>query len=232
MVASISHEVRQPLAAIALNGGAALRFLGHAPPNLEELRSALNDMISDGHRISQVLDNIHTLFGKPDREKDSIDLNEVVLGALRILRKELNDRGVTAHVELASELPPVIGSGSQLQEVMINLFNNAIEAMDSVRANHPVLQVRTKLDGGKAIILEVEDSGPGIDAKDLNKIFEAFVTTKPHGVGLGLAICRMIIERHDGQLFAVSDGKNGALFQLVLPIRPMDKGTRERREIR
>jgi signal transduction histidine kinase len=98
--------------------------------------------------------------------------------------------------------------------------------MDSTKANHRMLQVRTKLDGGKAIILEVEDSGPGIGAKDLDRIFEAFVTTKPNGAGLGLAICRTIIERHDGQLSAVSDGKNGALFQLVLPIRPMDKGTR------
>jgi signal transduction histidine kinase len=229
MVASISHEVRQPLAAIGLNGGAALQVLGRAPPNLEELRSALNDMVSDGHRIGQILANIRALFGKPEQEEESIDLNEAALGALRILRGELNDRGVTAHVELASELPPVMGSGSQLQEVMINLFHNAIEAMDSIKANHPVLQVRTKLDGGKAIILEVEDSGPGIDAKDLNRIFEAFVTTKPHGVGLGLAICRTIIERHGGQLSAVSDGKNGALFQLILPIGPVDKGARGKR---
>jgi signal transduction histidine kinase len=226
MAASISHEIKQPLSAIAMNGAAALRFLGRAPPDLEELRSALNSIVGDSYRVSQVLDNIRTLFGRSAQAEESIDLNEVALGALRILRGELNDRGVTTRVELASELPPVMGRRSQLQEVMINLFHNAIEAMDSTKANHRMLQVRTKLDGGKAIILEVEDSGPGIGAKDLDRIFEAFVTTKPNGAGLGLAICRTIIERHDGQLSAVSDGKNGALFQLVLPIRPMDKGTR------
>jgi signal transduction histidine kinase len=229
MAASISHEIKQPLSAIAINGVAALRFLGRAPPDLEELRSALNDMVGDSHRVSQVLDNIRTLFGRATQEDKSIDLNEAALGALRILRGELNDRGVTARVELASELPPVMGHGSQLQEVMINLFHNAMEAMDSIKANHRVLQVRTKLDGGNSVVLEVEDSGPGIDAKDLSRIFEAFVTTKPHGVGLGLAICRTIIERHGGQLFAVSDRKNGALFQLVLPIRFMDEGARDRR---
>jgi signal transduction histidine kinase len=229
MAASISHEIKQPLSAIVLNGAAALQFLERAPPDLETARSALIDITSDGHRVGRILDNIRALFGKQGQQEEPIDLNESALGALRILRGELKDRGVTVRVELASELPPVMGSGSQLQEVMINLFHNAIEAMESIKTNSPVLQVRTKIDGGGAIILEVEDSGPGIDAKDLDRIFEAFVTTKPQGAGLGLAICRRIIERHGGQLSAVSDGKNGALFQLVLPIRPMDKSTHDRR---
>ena len=229
MVASISHEIKQPLSAISMNGSAALLWFEHTPPNIQGLRPALSDMIADSHRVGQILDNIRALFGRSAQEEESVDLNEAAVGALRILRGELNDRGVTARVELASELPPVIGRGSQLQEVMINLFHNAIEAMDSIKASRRELQVRTGLDGGNSIILEVEDSGPGVDAEDLDRIFEAFVTTKPHGAGLGLATCRTIIERHGGQLSAMSGRENGALFQLVLPIRAMDKGMRDRR---
>jgi signal transduction histidine kinase len=215
--AAISHEMKQPLTAITANGIASLRLLETAPPDLEEARSAVNDVISDAYRAGQVLDNLRVLFGKVEREQEPIDVNQVAVRALRTLRAELSEHRVAASLDLTSELPPVRGHGGQLNEVLINLFHNAIEAMDAVKAERRVLKVRTGPDGANAVVVEVEDSGPGIDPKRLEHIFDAFVTTKPQGTGLGLAICRMIVERHGGQLSARSDGRDGALFRLVLP---------------
>jgi signal transduction histidine kinase len=150
-------------------------------------------------------------------------VNEVALGGLRILRAELSDHGVTTSLNLASDLPLVLGDRGQLQEVIINLVHNAIEAMDAVKYGRRVLNVRTRRAGERTIIVEVEDSGPGIDPILLDNIFDAFVTTKPQGTGLGLAICRTIIDGHGGRLSA-SGGKAGALFQLELPIEPSGIG--------
>jgi len=215
--AAISHEMKQPLTAITANGIASLRLLETAPPDLEEARSAVNDVISDAYRAGQVLDNLRVLFGKVEREQEPIDVNQVAVRALRTLRAELSEHRVAASLDLTSELPPVRSHGGQLHEVLINLFHNAIEAMDAIKAERRVLKVRTGPDGANAVVVEVEDSGPGIDPKRLEHIFDAFVTTKPQGTGLGLAICRMIVERHGGQLSARSDGRDGALFRLVLP---------------
>ena len=219
MVASISHEVRQPLAAISTNGGAALRFLGRVSPDVEEVRSALERMVTASHRAGQVFDNIRALFGSADQRHEPIDVNEMIFGALRALRGELDDCGVTTRTELTSELPLVMGHRGQLQEVLHNLVRNAIEAMATVKDGNRLLAVSTRYsDDGDAIMVAVEDTGPGIDPEKLDGIFEAFFTTKPQGMGLGLAICRMIVERHGGQLKASSDGKRGALFQFTLPI--------------
>ncbi|MGA8226800.1 MAG: ATP-binding protein [Xanthobacteraceae bacterium] len=217
MAASIGHEVRQPLAAIVSNGGAALRFLAHTPLNLEEARLALNRIVSDSHRVGQVFDNIRALFGRADRAQEPIDVKELALSVLQALREQLKDHSITTHIELTSELPPVMGHRGQLQEVFINLVHNAIEAMDAVKDDNRLLRVRTDHHDGKAIIVTVEDSGPGIDSKKLDSIFDAFVTTKPHGMGLGLALCRMIIERHEGQLSALPAHPRGSVFRVVLP---------------
>jgi signal transduction histidine kinase len=218
MVASIAHEVRQPLAAIATNGSAALRFLKHLPPDLEEVRSALERIVSDSRRASGVFDNIRALFGSADQRQEPIDVNAMVSEVLRALRGELDENGVTIRTELASELPIVMGHGGQLQEVLFNLARNAIAAMDAVIDGVRELGVKTERHGRDAIIVAMRDTGTGIDPEKLGIIFDPFVTTKPHGMGLGLAICRMIIERHNGQITASSDGKSGASFQLVLPI--------------
>jgi len=218
LTAAIAHEVRQPLGAIAINGSAALRFLGKTPPELAEVRAALNDMISDTHRTSELLDGIRTLFGKSNQEREQVEVNEIILGVLQSSRKELQDHGVDTRLELASELPLVDGHRRQLEEVIFNLVHNAIEAMDATTDRDRVLRVRTGLNGHDAITVAVRDSGPGIDPNRIDSIFGAFFTTKSHGMGLGLAICRMIIEHHGGQLTASSDGKNGSLFQFVLPI--------------
>ena len=219
MASSIAHEVRQPLSAIVTNGYAGLRFLARKPPNIEEVRSAMNNMVADGHRVSEVFDSIRALFRNPDQDKKAIDVNEIALGVLNTLKDDLKDHNVTTRTDLSSQIPPVMGHRGQLQEVVLNLIRNAIEAMDGVRSGDRVLRVKTEPQGDGAIAVSVEDSGPGIDPRKIGGIFDAFVTTKPHGTGLGLAICRMIIERHKGELSASSDNGNGALFKFTLPIK-------------
>jgi signal transduction histidine kinase len=217
LTAAIVHEVRQPLTAISVNGSAALQFLGKTPLDLAQVRAALNDMISDTHRTNEVLEGIRALFGKSNQKREQVEVNELILGVLQSSRKELQDHGVEARLELASELPVVAGHRRQLEEVIFNLVHNAIEAMDTTTDRDRVLRVRTEFNGHDAITVAVRDSGPGIDPKRLDSIFGAFVTTKSRGMGLGLTICRMIIEHHAGQLTASSDGKNGSVFQFVLP---------------
>jgi signal transduction histidine kinase len=218
ITSAIVHEVRQPLAAIATNGSAGIRWLTKTPPDFDEVRAAMTRIVRDSHRASQVLESIRALFKSADLEVQPVDLNGIALGALDLLRGELTDHGVITRTELAPELPLVGGHSGQLQEVMLNLVRNAIDAMDSITDRARVLRVRTECDGRDAIVVSVEDSGPGIDPKKVDSIFDAFVTTKSHGMGLGLAICRIIL-RHEGQLSASAENKSGALFQFTLPIK-------------
>ena len=214
---SIAHELKQPLTAISANGETAQMILGHAKPDLEAVRSALDSIVDDSQRAGQILSDIRALFSKTDREQKPVDVNVIAVQVSRLLREQLRAHKVIAHVELAADLPPVRGHEGQLQEVMINLCQNAIEAVHAIKDGPRTLHLRTKRRGDDAIVVEVEDSGPGIDPAGLNDIFDPFFTTKSHGMGLGLAICRMIIERHDGRLSATSDGASGALFQIILP---------------
>jgi PAS domain S-box-containing protein len=222
VTASISHEVRQPLAAIAANGGAALQFLQRVPLDLGKVREILNQMMDDCNRVSEVFDTIRALFRRADQKREPTVVNEIVLDVLQSMREELTDHGVTTETELAPELQHVDGHRNQLRQVIFNLIHNAIESMDNTMDRSRVLRVITKSHGPDAIIVAVDDSGPGINPRRLNSIFDPFITTKPDGMGLGLAICRMIVERHGGQLSALSDGKNGARFQVVLPVRLTD----------
>jgi signal transduction histidine kinase len=220
ITSAMVHEVRQPLGAIALSGATGIRWLTGKTPDYDEAQAAMARMVRDCHRASQVLESFRSLFKSAELDAQPVDLNEIALGVLDVLRGELNDHGVVVRTELAPELPLVPGHSGQLQEVMINLVRNSIEAMDSVTARARVLWVRSERDGRDAIVVSVEDSGPGIDSGKLNSIFDAFVTTKPHGMGLGLAICRMIISRHDGQLSASAGNTLGALFRFTLPTKP------------
>lgn len=218
ITAAIAHEVRQPLAAIATNAGAARRFLQRPEPDYAEVEEALVRIIGDSQRTSEVFDNIRALFRIAEDARRPVNVNEVVQRTLQSLSEEVRNRGVAVHVSLATELPPIAGHAGQLQEVVFNLAHNAIEAMASTPDRSRILQVRTSLRGPDAIAVAVQDSGPGIDPKQLDHIFGAFFTTKAHGMGLGLAICRMIIERHGGQLTASSDGRSGAVFQFIIPV--------------
>ncbi len=225
ITAAIAHEVRQPLAALVTNANAALRFLGRVPADHDEVRAALNRMISEGHRTSEVFDSIRALFKKTDQGRQPIDLNEIILGVLESLGEDFKNRGIVTRRELMSNLPLIVGHKTQLREVIFNLVDNALDAMDATADRSRMLQVRTAARGSDAIVVAVEDSGPGLSPEQLEGVFDAFVTTKTSGMGLGLAICRMIVENHGGQLSASSDGKSGAMFQCVLPIRFVGKGT-------
>ena len=177
-------------------------------------------MVSDSHRASQVFDNLAALFGKGEQRHEPLDLNELAESVLDMLRQDLNDRGVRVAAALAPALPRVPGHRGQLQEVLINLVRNAIEAMDAVEGDRRMLHLRTAHHGDDAILVAVEDSGPGIDREQVDGIFDPFVTTKPNGMGLGLAICRMIIERHAGKLSASPAHPRGCIFQIILPRAP------------
>jgi signal transduction histidine kinase len=219
VTAAMAHELKQPLTAISANSEAVQMVLGHTRPDRSAMRAALDSIVEDSHRAGRILNDIRALFLKTNSEYESVDVNEIASGVLRLLQEELKAHGVVARAELAPDLPRVLGHKGQLQEVLVNLVQNAIEAMGTIRAGRRRLWVKTERHGDDAIVVEVKDSGPGIDPANLNGIFDAFFTTKSQGTGLGLAICRMIIERHGGQLSASSDGTHGALFLFVLPVR-------------
>ena len=222
LTGAIAHEVRQPLASIVSNASAALRWLERTPPDHDELRAALNRIQGESHRTSEVFDAIRALFRKGDQGRQRVDVNEIIGEVLQSLLGELKSHGVETRSDLAG-LPLVDGNRGQLREVIFNLVYNALEAMDTTTDQSRVLQVTTELRGRDAIAVTVSDSGPGIAPQKLDSIFTAFLTTKSDGMGLGLAICRMIVEQHGGQLTASSDGKSGALFQFVLPAAATDK---------
>jgi C4-dicarboxylate-specific signal transduction histidine kinase len=217
MAASISHEVKQPLTGITLNGSALLRYLGDTPPKLEKARSAAEKVIAAGHRIGQILDDLRNLFGTTERAPSPVNMNDLALGALRALDGELKNHSIATRTHLKPELPAVKGHSGQLQQVIVNLMQNAIDAMDSVDSDRRVLQVRTEDDGSETVSISIEDTGPGLDPKKSDHLFDAFFTTKPHGMGLGLAICRMIVERHKGRLAVSPANPHGAIFQIKLP---------------
>jgi C4-dicarboxylate-specific signal transduction histidine kinase len=217
MAGSISHEIKQPLTGITLSGSALVRYLEDTPPKLDKARSAAAKVITGGHRIGQILDDIRNLFGKSERVPSRVNMNDLAREALRALDGELKNHNVVTRTHLKPGLPPIMGHGGQLQQVIVNLIQNAIDAMDSVDSGRRALLLRTEHNGGDAISITVEDTGPGIDPKKSDDMFGAFFTTKPHGMGLGLAICRMIIERHDGELSVSSAIPHGAIFRIKLP---------------
>jgi PAS domain S-box-containing protein len=218
IVASIAHEVKQPLAAITMNANAALRFFRRVPPDYREVEAALARIGKESHRVGEVFDSIRVLFQQDEPIHEPIDANEVARETLQSLRGELEGHGVTLRTELADGLPLIQGHKNQLQQVIVNLVHNSIEAMDTVLGRSRVLLVKTDRRDSNTVIVVVEDSGPGIEAARLEGIFEPFVTTKKKGMGLGLAICRRIIENHGGKLTASSDGNSGARFQIVLTV--------------
>lgn len=213
---SIAHEIKQPLTAIAANSSAAQRFLKMSEPDLEQASISLSHIVDAVHRTSDVIDGIRSLFRGVGQTRQRVDLNEITLEVLGAMSTDLESHDVTSLPDL-TKIPPVDGNRIQLGQVLLNIIRNAVEAMETVLDRSRLLRVSTRPFGSNAIIVSVEDSGPGIDPKNIDGIFNAFVTTKSHGMGLGLAICRVIIEHHGGQLTATSDGKSGTRFQFVLP---------------
>jgi PAS domain S-box-containing protein len=217
LTASIAHEVNQPLASIVAYGHAALRFLANSTPNLDETRVALESIVSEGHHASDVIESIRAMFKNVDQEKAPIDVAKLLRDMLGLMRGELLANGVSVQTTLDDNLPDVRGNRVQLQQVIVNLIRNAIEAMNAVTNGARILRIRSAIHEPGSVLVSVEDSGTGIDPKDTDRIFDSFFTTKPQGTGMGLSICRSIIEGHQGRLWASSGIDHGAVFNLLLP---------------
>ena len=215
IVAAISHEVRQPLGAIELNSSSAQLILERTPADISELRAIMDETKDAARRIDETLAGLRSLFGKIERKRQPVDINDVVLDVLKLLRVELRDQGISVRSKLTTELPAIYGNRNQLHQLIYNLVHNAIEAMAGAAGNDKVLEVTTNEDGG-AIVVEVQDNGPGVDPQQLDSIFDAFATTKPHGMGLGLAISRRIVERHNGQISFFTVRPHGTRFRIRL----------------
>ena len=217
VTASIAHEVNQPLAAIVANGNAALRWLQKTPPEATEATENVKQIINDGYRATQVVAGIRAMFKRDEHSKVVLDVNEVVQEVVELLRAELGSRRVSVHTELGQELPQISADRVQLQQVLHNLVMNAGEAMSAMPDDARMLTISSMPHSRNEVIIVVEDSGPGIDPKDMDRIFDAFFTTKPQGMGMGLSICRSIIESHGGRLWASARHPNGSIFRVTLP---------------
>ena len=211
MAASMAHEIKQPLAAIVTGGSAGLRWLSKPTPDLEEVRAVLESIVSEGNRASQVIDGIRAMFKNDSREKTLLDVNEVIREVIALLHSEFQKHQISVQAELISELPPVLAGRVQLQQVVANLVANAIDAMDTVTDRARTLRVKSLIREPNGVSIIVEDSGPGIDPENADRIFHPFFTTKSEGTGMGLSICRSIIEAHNGRLslLSASDARIG-----------------------
>ena len=216
ITATIGHEVRQPLAAIELNMSSAQLVLERTPADVGEIQAIMAETRDAARRINEILEGFRSLFGKIDQKRHPVDLNEVILDVLKSSRAELRVHGVVARARLTTELPIIYGNANQLHQLIYNLVHNAIEAMSEIASRDRILELTTGIWDSSAVVVEVSDNGPGIDPQKLAGIFEAFVTTKPHGMGLGLAICRKIVERHEGRISASSVMPHGANFRIQL----------------
>jgi C4-dicarboxylate-specific signal transduction histidine kinase len=215
--ASLAHEVNQPLAAMVANANAGLRFLAASTPDIEETRAALKSVVSDGHRAGDVIQNVRTTLKKDDQDKAWLDLNEIVRDVLNVLHGELRARHIRLQTGLHERLPPLMGHRLQLQQVILNLVRNAAEAMGSMPPDARILRVKSDIQPLDQVLVSIADNGTGIDPKDIERIFQPLVTTKPHRVGMGLTVSRSIIEAHSGRLWASTDTNYGSVFHIALP---------------
>jgi signal transduction histidine kinase len=218
LTASIAHEIKQPMAAARTYAAAALRFLDKSPPDVAEVRGALTCIVNQADRASDVIDRIGSLIKKAPPRKEVVDLNAAILEVTALTRSEAVKTGVTVGTQLADELPCIQCDRVQLQQVMLNLIVNAIQAMRGIGEGPRELQISIDAvpsEGG--VRVGVRDTGPGLSPESLSRLFEPFYTTKPDGTGIGLCICRSIIEAHGGRLWAIPCEPRGALFQFTIP---------------
>jgi PAS domain S-box-containing protein len=217
MTASIAHEINQPLSAIVTNGQAGLRWLAQTTPNFDEVRNALKRIVDDGQRAGEVISGIRAMFGQTRREKEAVRINDLICDVLALVHANLEKQDVALQMELSSGISEIAADRVQLKQVLLNLCNNAVEAMGSVSERPRVLSVKSQALEPDDILVLVGDSGEGIDPKNLGRIFDAFFTTKASGMGMGLAICRSIIEAHGGRLWASPGTVHGTVFYVTLP---------------
>ena len=228
MAASIAHEVNQPISAVITNANAGLRWLGARQPDLDEVRQALGRIIRDGTRAGEVIGRIRALVRKMPPRRDRLDINEAIREVIALTQTEVQRNRVGLQTRLADDLPLVSADRVQLQQVMINLIINAIEAMAGAGNGPRALTIISGTDDANEVAIEVQDTGPGLDPEQLDRLFQSFYTTKPDGIGMGLAISRSIAEAHGGRLSAAPNKPRGAVFRLTLPVEETLSGTPER----
>ncbi|MBV8457652.1 MAG: PAS domain-containing protein, partial [Acetobacteraceae bacterium] len=220
LTASIAHEVNQPIAATLTNAQAGLRWLGRQPPDLEEVRQALGRIVGNGTRAGEVIDRLRALIQKAPPRKDRFEINGAIQEVIELTRSEAIKNGVAVRTELGERLPYVLGDRVQLQQVILNLVVNAVEAMSGVNDGVRELVVSTDQADTDNILVAVKDSGPGLAPVSVDRAFDPFYTTKPAGLGMGLSICRSIIETHGGRLWMTANQPHGAIFQFTVPVSP------------
>jgi C4-dicarboxylate-specific signal transduction histidine kinase len=218
MTASIAHEINQPLAAVVAHAGAGLRWLDRPVPDLAEARATLQEIVRDGHRAAEVIESIRSLFRVANQERSPISINAIILEAFDLTGAELRSERILVVTDLAADLPVISASKVQLQQVILNLVTNAVEAMRPITDRARMLKVSSRFVSGQGVLIDVADSGTGIEPKNVEGLFDAFFTTKPDGTGMGLAICRSIVEAHGGQLSAAPNEPHGAVFRFTLPV--------------
>ena len=217
MAASIAHEINQPLAGVVNNANAGLRWLTNRPPNIDEVRAALRRIVNDGERGSGIIESIRAMLKKDDRKRVNLDLNELIRDVMRLTQGQFQKQGVSIRSELAENLSTVSADRVQLQQVILNLLMNAAEATASNSNRERLVCVRSEKHDGDWVRISVEDSGTGIKPEDEKRIFEAFFTTKADGMGMGLSICRSIVQSHGGRITAARAMPRGSVFQVILP---------------
>jgi PAS domain S-box-containing protein len=220
LAASIAHEVAQPVAASVTNANAALRWLRADPPRLDEVSEAVGRIVRDGRRASDILGRIRALVRRAPPRKEPLDINDTIAEVLTLTRAELRRHRIAGRTQFATELPAVPGDRVQVQQVLLNLVLNAIEAMSGVDDNMRELLITTAADEDGSIRVAIADSGPGFSPESLARLFEAFFTTKSTGMGMGLSICRSILDAHGGKVWATANEPRGAIFHFTLPLEP------------
>ncbi|SHG77285.1 ATP-binding protein [Bradyrhizobium erythrophlei] len=218
LTASIAHEVNQPLTGVITYGDACLRWLDGEVPRIDQARNAVEQMIGSARRASDVIARIRALSRKDALETAQLDINKAIDDVITLIREEINVHGVSLQLDLGASLPPVDGDRIQLQQVIMNLLMNGIQATSRVTGRPRELRIQTLEHGSDQIRVAVEDSGPGIEPENIDRVFKAFYTTKPDGIGMGLSICRSIVEAHGGRLWATANVPHGATFQFTLPV--------------
>ena len=217
LTASIAPEATQPIAAIVTNAQAARHFLDRRPPDLDEVREALDRIVTEAYRASDVICRIRGLFKETPPKRERVEINGAIRDVLELTRGEATKNGVSVRTQFAEPSPVVQADRAQLQQVILNLIINAVEAMSGMRGGARELLICTEKSDSNGALVAVRDSGPGLDLKSVDRLFEAFYTTKVQGMGIGLAICRSIIQAHGGRLWARANVPCGAIFQFELP---------------
>jgi len=218
LAASIAHEVSQPITGVIVNADAAMRWLGRQPPDLDQARYSLGEIVNNGKRAGDVIGRIRALIKKAPPRKDGLEINEAIQEVIALTHGEVVKNRVSLKTRLAAGLPPIQGDRVQLQQVILNLIINAVEAMSAVNEGARELRIASGKDGSNAVLVTVQDSGPGLNPENCDCLFDAFYTTKPSGMGMGLSICRSIVEAHGGRIWVSRTAGPGATIQFVLPV--------------